>query len=330
MISVQSPPAVIHRREPKLRIKMSMSHAHIGIVTGANKGIGLAIVRQLALRYPRSALSTNHNNQSKSKDSQGLLIYLTARDQARGEAAVKFLYEEDAQLKKVEALKGRRQSEKESEKGWAEVRFHQLDIGDNTSIGRFKEYLGKEHGEIDFVVNNAGIAMEGFDNDVVQKTLECNYYGSLHATQEFLPLIKPTGRLVNMSSIVGKLHRYSDHVRSRFLDAKSVDDISAVMEDFKAAVKANKEKEEGYPSAAYAVSKAGMTGMTKAIALKEQREGGKRLINACCPGYVDTDMSKHRGLKTPDQGAQTPVMLAMEEIGGISGEFWQDEKVIEW
>lgn len=128
----------------------------------------------------------------------------------------------------------------------------------------------------------------------------------------------------------GKLNKYSDAIRSRFLDAKSVDDITALMEDFKSAVKAGTEKEQGWPSAAYAVSKAGMTGMTKAIARGEQKEGGKRLINACCPGYVDTDMTKHRGSKTPDQGAQTPVMLAIEEIGGVSGEFWQDGKVIEW
>jgi carbonyl reductase 1 len=128
----------------------------------------------------------------------------------------------------------------------------------------------------------------------------------------------------------GKLNKYSDAIRSRFLNAKSVDEITALMEDFKSAVKTKNEKEQGWPSAAYAVSKAGMIGMTKAIAFEEHRRGGKRLINACCPGYVDTDMTKHRGYKTPDQGAQTPVMLAIGIIEGKSGDFWQNEKVIEW
>ena len=168
------------------------------------------------------------------------------------------------------------------------------------------------------------------DNNVVKKTLECNYYGSLEATQDFLPLIKPTGRLVNVSSMAGKLKKYSDSIRARFLSAKSVEEITALMEDFKAAVKAGNEKEQGWPSAAYAVSKAGMIGMTKAIAREEQKREGKRLINACCPGLVNTDMTKHRGSKTPDQGAQTPVMLAIEEIGGKTGEFWQNEEIIEW
>jgi carbonyl reductase 1 len=46
--------------------------------------------------------------------------------------------------------------------------------------------------------------------------------------------------------------------------------------------------------------------------------------------YVNTDMTKGRGTKTTDQGAKTPVMLALKDIGGRTGEFWQSEKVIEW
>lgn len=133
-----------------------------------------------------------------------------------------------------------------------------------------------------------------------------------------------------MSSIASTLGKYSESIRARFLNAKSVEEITALMEEFKAAVKAGNEKEQGWPSLAYSVSKSGMTGATKVIAREEQKRGGKRLINACCPGWVDTDMTKHRGTKTPDQGAQTPVMLAIGEIGGKTGEFWQEEKVIEW
>lgn len=168
------------------------------------------------------------------------------------------------------------------------------------------------------------------DSNVVEKTLACNYYGSLEATQEFLQVIKPTGRLVNVSSMAGQLKSYPDAIRSRFLNAKSVDQITGLMEDFKSAVKAGNEKEQGWPSAAYAVSKAGLTGVTRVIAREEHNGGEKRLINACCPGYVDTDMTKHRGYKTPDQGAQTPVMLAIGEIEGKTGEYWQNEKVIQW
>lgn len=40
-------------------------------------------------------------------------------------------------------------------------------------------------------------------------------------------------------------------------------------------------------------------------------------------------MTKGRGVKTPDQGAQTPVMLALAGLNGRTGLFWQNEKVSE-
>lgn len=46
--------------------------------------------------------------------------------------------------------------------------------------------------------------------------------------------------------------------------------------------------------------------------------------------YVNTDMTKGKGIKTPDDGAKTPVMLALEDIGGRSGEFWEREKISQW
>ena len=102
------------------------------------------------------------------------------------------------------------------------------------------------------------------------------------------------------------------------------------MEAFTTAVAEGKEKEKGWPSAAYAVSKTGIIGMTRAIALEQRREGTGVLVNSCCPGYVNTDMTRGRGSKTVDEGAQTPVMLAVGDIGGEVGEFWQNEKIIEW
>lgn len=128
----------------------------------------------------------------------------------------------------------------------------------------------------------------------------------------------------------GHLNKYSDEIRNRFLAAKSEDDVSSIMRDFAAAVEAGREKDAGFPSAAYAVSKAGLIGGTKALARREKENGSGVLVNACCPGYVNTDMSKGNGTKTPDQGAQTPVLLAIGDIKGCTGGFWQEEKEIEW
>ena len=48
------------------------AYARVGAVTGSNKGVGLAIVRQLALQYHKSPSNTGP-----------LLIYLTARNEER-------------------------------------------------------------------------------------------------------------------------------------------------------------------------------------------------------------------------------------------------------
>ncbi|KAK5012060.1 hypothetical protein LTR39_004337 [Cryomyces antarcticus] len=290
-----------------------MSYNRVAAVTGANKGIGFAIVRNLALQYPKSPY---HDGP--------FLIYLTARDQNRGEEALQSLYS-DSELKRAKVLA--------QDGGDATIRYHQLDISDTGSITAFADYLKKEHPDgIDFVINNAGIAMQGFDDKVVEETLHCNYHGTLTATQAFLPLLKSNGRLVNVSSMSGKLNKYTPALRDRFLSAAATSPaaVTSLMEAFKTAVAAGNEKEQGWPSAAYAVSKAGVTAMTKAVALQEKERGRGVLVNACCPGYVKTDMTRGGGSKTVDEGATTPVMLALEDVGGVTGQFWQNERVIEW
>lgn len=100
-------------------------------------------MRQLALQYPKSPL-----------ENGPFLIYLTARDKGRGEAAVAEL-QQDAQLKKAKALK--------ADGGLSEIRFHPLDITDSSSVQSLAAHLKETHGDgIDFVINNAGIAMDGF------------------------------------------------------------------------------------------------------------------------------------------------------------------------
>ncbi|KAL9122407.1 MAG: hypothetical protein Q9187_001044 [Circinaria calcarea] len=288
-----------------------MAYTRIAVVTGANKGIGFAIVRNLALQYPKSSFCNGQ-----------FLVYLTARDNNRGGQAIKDIYD-DASLKRERVLA--------RDGGHTTVQYHQIDISDSNSIHAFGTFLKKEHSQgIDFVINNAGIAMNGFDRNVVKETLKCNYYGTLEATRTFLPLIKDGGRLVNVSSMAGKLGKYSASLRSQFLAADTVDKITSLMEQFKQAVEAGKEVEQGWPRAAYAVSKAGSTGMTVVIAMEEKQKGSKTLINSCCPGYVSTDMTKGNGAKTTDEGAQTPVLLALGNIGQQTGLFWQNEHPIEW
>ncbi|KXL45748.1 hypothetical protein M433DRAFT_154218 [Acidomyces richmondensis BFW] len=287
--------------------------SRVAAVTGANKGIGLAIVRNLALQYPTSPFK-----------SGPFLIYLTARSPERGAEAVESL-NNDPQVKHAKVLA--------HDGGDTTIKFHVLDISQSKSIRNFGEFLRKQHPDgIDIVINNAGIALQGFDRNVVEKTLAINYFGTLEVTQELLPLIRRGGRLVNVSSAAGKLNKYSEEIRDEFLLAaqKNISAVNVIMEKFKNAVIAGSEKQAGFPSAAYAVSKAGETAFTKVVAMEAERAGRGVLINACCPGYVKTDMTRGGGVKTPDEGAKTPVMLALQDIGGKTGRYWQDGVEAEW
>jgi carbonyl reductase 1 len=88
-------------------------------------------VRQTALQYPGS-----HFNDGP------LLIYLTARDNERGEEALKSI-QDDQQLRQAKALV--------SVGGLSEIKYHQLDISETKSIQDFASFLRKEHpGGIDF------------------------------------------------------------------------------------------------------------------------------------------------------------------------------------
>jgi len=140
-----------------------MSSTKTAIVTGANKGIGLAIVRQLALQWPTSPFAAS---------GSALTIYLTARNAPRGEEALKTL-QSDPQLHEARALA--------SQGGKSEIKYATLDISDDASIKSFVEDIKTTHPEgIDYVISNAGIAMTGFDEKVVKETLGCNYFGYDH------------------------------------------------------------------------------------------------------------------------------------------------------
>ncbi|KAK8159087.1 NAD(P)-binding protein [Phyllosticta citrichinensis] len=311
-----------------------MPYARVAAVTGANKGIGLAIVRNLALTYPSSPLNTGP-----------LLIYVTARDKTRGEAALSSLLA-DPLLIRSNVLSA-------SGGGPVDITYHPLDISDRSSIQRFASTLRSRHGDrgLDVLVNNAGVALDGFDERVVRATLAVNYEGTLDLTLSLLPLVKPapTSRVVNVASTMGALERYSAPLQRRFRDAAEAGaredtpataaaDTTVIMHAFEEGVRMSTHAALGFPSSAYMVSKAGVIGATRALglALASQHRDAAPLVVSCCPGYVDTDMTKHNGTRTPDEGARTPVWLALadaRELGGADaaqGRYFKDETLKEW
>jgi NAD(P)-dependent dehydrogenase (short-subunit alcohol dehydrogenase family) len=81
---------------------------------------------------------------------------------------------------------------------------------------------------------------------------------------------------------------------------------------------------------AYGFSKAAINAYTVMLA----RKASGRAVNACMPGFVQTDMTRgYAGvdnLISPTAGAATPLQLCCEDLNGVTGALWKDGKVVPW
>uniref|UniRef100_A0A6P7GVL5 Carbonyl reductase [NADPH] 1-like isoform X1 n=2 Tax=Diabrotica virgifera virgifera TaxID=50390 RepID=A0A6P7GVL5_DIAVI len=173
-----------------------MSSQKVAVVTGGNKGIGLGIVRGLCNRFDG-------------------IVYLTARDEERGKAAV-------AQL------------EKENKKAV----FHQLDITSQASVDKLRDFIKTKHGGLDLLINNAGVS---FSTDAPEsisvqasKTIEGNYFGTLRVCEALFPLLRKNGRVVNLSSAEGHLSKIpTEKLRNEFARKDlTIPELSKLLEKF--------------------------------------------------------------------------------------------------
>jgi NAD(P)-dependent dehydrogenase (short-subunit alcohol dehydrogenase family) len=87
-----------------------------------------------------------------------------------------------------------------------------LDVTKQDQVDALAKLLGRD---VDVVVNNAGISMRGFDENVAQKTLDVNFFGALCVTDALLPKLRRAGRIVMVSSGLGKLSGLSPDLRAR-------------------------------------------------------------------------------------------------------------------
>jgi NAD(P)-dependent dehydrogenase (short-subunit alcohol dehydrogenase family) len=181
-----------------------------------------------------------------------------------------------------------------------EVLFHQLDVTDLRSVERLVGFLRDELHGVDILVNNAGVFLDqrrgGLDvgMPVVRDTLEVNLLGPWRLAQECVPLMrwKSYGRIVNLSSGLGSMA----------------------------------EMAGGY--SAYRVSKAALNALTRILA--DELRSTNILVNAVCPGWVQTEMGGPNAPVPVDKGAETAVWLATLPDGGPTGGFFRDRRLIPW
>jgi NAD(P)-dependent dehydrogenase (short-subunit alcohol dehydrogenase family) len=230
----------------------------VAVVTGGNRGLGLETCRQLA--------------------EAGAKVILASRDADKGEAAAAVLRRDGL-----------------------DVTPYRLEVTDQTSIAKLASYIEEQFGRLDILVNNAGVFKDAgaaeasalrSDPAIVQQTFQTNTVGPLMLAQALIPLMRGSGRVVNVSSGMGQLA----------------------------------EMEGGSPG--YRLSKAALNALTRILAAELKDTGIK--VNSVCPGWVRTDMGGPNAPRTPRQGAETIAWLASLPDDGPTGGFFRDKQSIPW
>jgi NAD(P)-dependent dehydrogenase (short-subunit alcohol dehydrogenase family) len=142
-----------------------MLEGKVAVVTGASSGIGEAVARALTER--------------------GAAVVLAAR----AEDKLRFLERE------ISAAGGQALAVK-------------TDVTDRDSVEAMLERTTEGFGSLDILVNNAGLGLSGRVEDLRAEDLrhifEVNLVGPLNCVQAALPRMRRGGRIINVSSVVGK------------------------------------------------------------------------------------------------------------------------------
>jgi NAD(P)-dependent dehydrogenase (short-subunit alcohol dehydrogenase family) len=272
----------------------------IAIVTGANQGLGLALVRGLC----------------RTLGADGI-VYLTARDRNRGEQAVADL--------EAEGLS---------------PRLELLDVRDDASVQAVAQTIAERHGGADIVISNAAarISREVPSEQQVRTFVDTNNHGTVHMIKGFRPLLNDGARFIVVASSFGTLASLDPRLHPRF-DAgqMSLTDVDHVMDDYVDAVETGRAAAEGWPGWINPPSKVGQVAAMKVLARELAGEAAQRdiLVNAACPALIDTEASRPwfddmSGALSPDQAATDVLWLATLPTGTREpyGELVQHRKVL--
>jgi NAD(P)-dependent dehydrogenase (short-subunit alcohol dehydrogenase family) len=190
------------------------------------------------------------------------------------------------------------------------ARTVQLDVTDDASVEAAAKAIEADGG-LDVLINNAGVAKEWSDNNVVigaadvtadlmRRTFETNVFGTVRVLHAFLPLLQRSSApvVVNVSSGLASLTRAAAPGAPGY----------------------------AYPGVAYPASKTAVNMITVQFA----KAFPAMRINAVEPGFTKTDLNGNTGAQTVEQGAEIIVRMAQVGPDGPTGGYFDAEGALSW
>jgi NAD(P)-dependent dehydrogenase (short-subunit alcohol dehydrogenase family) len=184
-----------------------------------------------------------------------------------------------------------------------------LDVTDDESVAAAAKTI-EANGGLDVLVNNAGIEGYAPDGRVIgaaevtadsmRTVFETNVFGVVRVTHAFLPLLQRSAApvVVNVSSGLASMSRVSNPGGPGY----------------------------AYPGVAYPASKAAVNMITVQCA----KAFPSIRINAVEPGYTATDLNRHAGTQTVEQGAEIIVRMAQTGPDGPTGGYFDAAGPLPW
>jgi len=268
------------------------------LITGANKGIGLATVRKLLESFGDT------------------YVLLGSRDLTRGKEALENLLNGNPEFKD-------------------RIYLVQIDVEKDDSVNSAAEEVGKTFGKtpgtLFGIVNNAGI---GNSVDGLDKILQVNTYGPKRVCDAFIPLLDSShGRIVNVTSASGPIFLSGSSDKTKILLTNPSITWTEIQDYMEKCVDVSTKNNissvhDSSSWSAYGLSKA----CTNAYTIFLARQYLNLKVNACTPGFIETDMTRsmalsggktpaEMGMKSPEEGASASVFLLMGNPEG-SGHYY--------
>lgn len=257
------------------------------LITGANQGLGLEVAKRL------------------STTGQDLHIIIAGRSMPKITAAVESL--EPIKVSDIHRLVSILSHTYTSPQDSTNtLQGLQLDVTVDTSIKAAVQKMETDHGRLDVLMNNAGIASPAQEcslRDSYANVFDTNVFGPAVLTDACIPLLKksPNPRIVFMSSGLGSI--------SDTLDPKY---------EF-----------YGIENPAYKASKAALNMLTAHYAVKYGKESFQ--VNTCDPGFRKTNLNRHAAMAgDAAEGAINACRLIMLGKEGENGTFSDLKGLLRW